>query len=154
MIWGAVGPQRMFSNGGYYSATLWGFLLGALLPIPFYLLAKRWPGSILRYVHIPVVLSGPLYLAPYNFSYLWPGVMFGYLFNVHIKQRYTSWWQKYALPLTTGFQVAIALSAIVIFFAVQYKGINLSWWGNNVSFAGVDGSGDCVLLTPPANGTF
>lgn len=32
----------------------------------------------------------------------------------------------------------IALSGIIIFFAVQYNDYSISWWGNNVPYAGVD----------------
>lgn len=134
----------MFSHGRY-NATLYGFLIGALLPVPFYFLAKRFPNSWVRQIHIPVLLSGVLWLAPYNFSYFMPCLLVGYFFNVYVKNRYTAWWQKYALPLTTAFQVAIAISAIIIFFAVEWVERDLTWWGNTVSSAGVDGQGECIL---------
>lgn len=73
--------------------------------------------------------------------------MFGYVFNVFIKNRHTAWWQKYALTMTTGFQVGIVVAAIVIFFAFDWKIVNLDWWGNDVAFAGVDGSGSCAIMS-------
>lgn len=143
----------MFSEG-IYGPTLYGFLWGALLPIPFYFLAKRFPTSWVRNIHIPVFLSGPLNLAPYNNSYLLSGMWPAFIFNVWIKRRYQGWWQKYALALTTAFQVGLALSALIIFFAVQYKTVNIDWWGNDVSFAGVDGGGECAIRSVPASGHF
>ena len=144
----------MFSGGGLYNATLWGFFLGAVLPVPFYYAARKWPNSFFRHVHIPVLLSGCLWLAPYNLSYYWGPVVVGYIFNVYIKSRHLGWWQKYAYILTTGFAVGLALSAIVIFFAVDWKIVNLSWWGNNVSFAGLDGTSLCPRLPIPKSGHF
>ncbi|ROV94784.1 hypothetical protein VMCG_08848 [Cytospora schulzeri] len=144
VIWGVVGPKRMFSDG-IYNPTLYGFLIGALLPIPFYFLAKRFPNSWVRQIHIPVLLSGPLSLAPYNFSFYATCLWVAGFFNVYVKRRFRGWWQKYALVMTTAFQVGLALSAIVIFFAVQFNPVNISWWGNNVPFAGVDGSDECIL---------
>lgn len=93
-------------------------------------------------------------MVPYNFSYYAASLPFGYLFNVWIKKRHTGWWQKYALGLTTAFQIALALSAIVIFFAVEYKPKSLNWWGNEVSYAGVDGSDECILKYVPEGGHF
>lgn len=153
VIWGVVGPQRMFSDG-IYNITLWGFLWGALLPVPFYLLAKRFPTSWARSIHVPVFLSGPLWLAPYNNSYYIAGLYPAVLFNVLVKRRYLGWWQKYALVLTTAFQVAIALAALVIFFSTAYHPVTLDWWGNSVPYAGVDGGGSCVIRDIPAVGHF
>lgn len=144
----------MFSGDGIYHKTMYGFLFGALLPIPFYFAARRWSNNILRHIHIPIFLAGPLNMAPYNLTYLWGSVVFGWIFNVHIKSRYMAWWQKYAYVLTTAFQVGLALSAIVIFFAVQWKAVNVDWWGNNVSYAGVDGTGLCPLRTVPNGSHF
>lgn len=142
----------MFSNG-IYNATLYGFLWGALLPIPFYFLAKRFPTSFVRSIHIPVFLSGALNLAPYNNSYFITGLYPAVFFNVYIKKRYQEWWQKYALVLTTSFQVALALSALIIFFSVSYHPVTIDWWGNDVSFAGIDGA-SCALKAIPAAGHF
>ncbi|KAJ4387494.1 hypothetical protein N0V93_008086 [Gnomoniopsis smithogilvyi] len=152
VIWGVVGPQRMFSDG-IYNATLYGFLWGFLLPIPFYFLAKRFPTSWVRNIHIPVFLSGSLNLAPYNNSYFLTGLYPAVFFNVYVKKRYQQWWQKYALVLTTSFQVAIALSALIIFFSVSYHPVTIDWWGNDVSFAGADGT-SCALKAIPASGHF
>lgn len=143
----------MFTDG-IYNPALYGFLWGALLPIPFYFLAKRFPTSWVRNIHIPVFLSGPLNLAPYNNAYLLSGLWPAFIFNVWIKKRYQGWWQRYALVLTTAFQVAMALSALIIFFAVDYsKIITIDWWGNDVSFAGVDGS-TCAIKAIPDSGHF
>lgn len=48
----------------------------------------------------------------------------------------------------------IALSAIIIFFALQYTNVNLTWWGNTVSFAGVDGAGGAGIVPIPDKGFF
>lgn len=45
IIWGAIGPRRLFSPGAPYSALLWFFPIGILAPIPFYLAARKWPLS-------------------------------------------------------------------------------------------------------------
>ena len=42
---------------------------------------------------------------------------------------------------TSAFSCAIALSALVTFFALQQPGIELDWSGNNLPFAGLDAAG-------------
>ncbi|KAF9271698.1 hypothetical protein BGZ74_005732, partial [Mortierella antarctica] len=45
IIWGAIAPARVFGNkdGAIYSPVQWGFLAGALLPIPFWIASRKWP---------------------------------------------------------------------------------------------------------------
>lgn len=57
---------------------------------------------------------------------------------MYIKQKYEAWWQKYNYILSTGINAGIAFSSIIIFFAVMYKPKDLNWWGNTVSFNGID----------------
>lgn len=35
LIWGTIGPQRMYGSKALYNSSLYGFLVGAVLPIPF-----------------------------------------------------------------------------------------------------------------------
>jgi hypothetical protein len=147
----------MFGAGGIYNPLEWGFLIGALLPIPVYFLARRFPNSLIRYIHVPLLLYGVLNWAPYNFAYVWPAVVVGFIFNFYIKRHFLAWWQCYAYVLTSSLAVGMSISGIVIFFAVQYKDLQINWWGNTVSYAGVDGGGStnaCVYKQIPEVGYF
>jgi hypothetical protein len=134
----------MFETGSVYQPLEYGFLVGTLLPIPFYFLAKRYSNSWLRYINIPVMLSGAAMWAPYNFSYVWSAVVFGFIINYYIKRRYSAWWQTYAYVMTSSFAFGIAVASIVIFCALQVRSFKLNWWGNTVSYRGCDGF-ECSL---------
>jgi hypothetical protein len=43
---------------------MWFFLIGAIAPIPFYLLRKKWPNSWARLVHMPLFFSGTAMIPP------------------------------------------------------------------------------------------
>ncbi|KAJ6486438.1 OPT oligopeptide transporter protein-domain-containing protein [Mycena vitilis] len=58
LTWGGISPARLFSLGGLYNPLLYGFLFGAIAPIPFYFLARRYPLSYWRYINIPVFCGG------------------------------------------------------------------------------------------------
>ncbi|GLA62264.1 hypothetical protein AtubIFM55763_003577 [Aspergillus tubingensis] len=151
VIWGAIGPRRLFGAGQIYNPLLYGFLVGALLPIPFYFITKWRPRSFLRYVYIPLVFYGICDISPYNVTYAWCPMVVGFIFNYWIKRRWQAWWEKYAYVFTTAMSCGVAISAIIIFFAVEYKEVDLNWWGNEVSYAGCDNDG-CTLLAIPEGG--
>ena len=94
VIWGTLGPARMYGPKGLYHVTLYGFLVGAFLPVPFYILS-RWKYRNLRHVYSPTLLVGGLMWAPKNLSWAIPCVYLGYLFNVYIKRRHFNWWATY-----------------------------------------------------------
>ena len=76
IIWGAIGPMRMFSTGQLYSGVLfvlvsggtkgrltltmvaltYWFFIGAVCPLIAYVIHLRWPNSFIRYVKSVVLL--------------------------------------------------------------------------------------------------
>jgi OPT family oligopeptide transporter len=50
IIWGVIGPKRQFSSGQVYSALVWFFLIGAILPVITWVATQKWPNSFMRYV--------------------------------------------------------------------------------------------------------
>jgi len=49
VVWGAIGPQRLYSVGKIYSGLLHLFWIGALLPVITFFAKKRWPKQ--RWLH-------------------------------------------------------------------------------------------------------
>ncbi|PVF97003.1 OPT-domain-containing protein [Serendipita vermifera] len=153
VIWGTLGPARMYGRNGPYFVLIFGFVIGAVLPIPFYYLAKRWPeNKIIRSIHIPIILSGPLNYAPYNLSHSWPAVPVAWFFQVYVRKHYLAWWQKYNYILSTAFDCGVAIAAIVTFFALQWADIYVAWWGNDVTNVGADAWPGMPLLPVPEVG--
>jgi hypothetical protein len=59
--------------------------------------------------------------------------MIGFIFNKHIRNRFRGWWLQYNYILSAGLDAGLALSTILIFFAITMTSTNPpSWWGNNV----------------------
>jgi len=144
VIWGAVGPQRMFSVGAPYANFLWFILIGAIAPIPLYLLARRFPLSFWRYVNIPIFFAGLAAMpAASGINYIsW--ITCGFIFNYCIRRFHFRWWMRYNYILAAALDGGVILSMIVIFFSLQsWKtgGISLNWWGNNVWMNTADANG-------------
>jgi len=153
IIFGGIGPKRLFGAGQIYSPLLWGFLVGVFLPIPFYFLARRYPQSAWKYVHVPAMLAGCLGWAPFNLSNILPGTYFAVLFQSYIKRHYLAWWMKYTYVLATALTTGIAISGVFIFIVIQGPNIEPTWAGNELPYEGCDAAG-CPLMPLPSEGFF
>ncbi|CAH2355442.1 oligopeptide transporter 2 [[Candida] railenensis] len=137
VIWGTIGPKRVF--GGLYPVLQYCFLIGFLLVFPA--VAFKWyaPRQWSRNFQPSIFMGGFLNYAPYNLSYYTGGAYLSFTFMYYIKKKYLTWWERYNFLSYAGIEAGIAFSSIIIFFAVQYHDKSISWWGNNVMYAGIDG---------------
>ncbi|VVT53037.1 uncharacterized protein SAPINGB_P003372 [Magnusiomyces paraingens] len=145
VIWGVIGPKRVFRH--LYPLLQWCFLIGAVATIPFLLLRKFFPRQT-KYFQPTLVIGGMLSYAPYNLTYQTGSLYLSIAFMWYIRRRYLSWWEKYTYVLSSSITAGVAFSAIIIFFAVQYHPKKLTWWGNSVSYAGADSAGGSLIKVP------
>lgn len=131
IVWGVIGPGRMFGPGSIYRPIMWYWLLGALLPIAFWLFTKKFPKSLARHLNAPVMLGAMSWLppaTPLNFS-TWAFV--GLTFNYVIRKRYNGWWKTYNYITAAGLDSGLIICTILIFFAITLPGVQVpQWWGN------------------------
>jgi len=137
IIWGVIGPARQFSNGQIYYSLVFFFLVGAFLPVIPWLITRKYPASFARYINFPVILSGTGLIPPATAINYVPWALVGFIFQYVIRRRHFSWWAKYNYVLSAALDSGVAISTIVIFFALQYPqngkvGLNTvqAWWGN------------------------
>ncbi|KAI9436132.1 OPT oligopeptide transporter [Lactarius psammicola] len=139
VVWGVIGPGRQFSPGQIYHGLTYFFLMGALAPLVGWLINKRWPKSIFKYVNIPVVLAGTGWIPPATAVNYIPWALIGFIFNYVIRKRHFNWWAKYNYVLSAALDCGTAIGTLIVFFALQYprrgtigKNTIESWWGNTV----------------------
>ncbi|KAF3993307.1 hypothetical protein FT663_00581 [Candidozyma haemuli var. vulneris] len=147
IIWGAIGPGRMFSQGQIYYQLLFFFLLG-LLPVVNWLVLKKWPNSPIRWLNWPVFFSGTGFIppaTPYNYvNYCAVGIVFG----VFIKKRFTHWYFKYNYSLSAGLDIGLAWSSLIIFLCLSLPEAEFpTWWGNSILNKTSDMLGTAVSKT-------
>lgn len=155
IIWGAIGPKRIFSPGQVYNGMLYFFIPGLLLPILIYLGARRWPKSPIRYLNAPILFGGAGLIPPATpLNYLSWGLV-GFIFNKWIRNRWRGWWMHYNYVLSAGLDVGLAISTILIFCTLQLTATPFpSWWGNDASQNTLDALGSAVQVVLPAGQTF
>ncbi|PWN33139.1 small oligopeptide transporter [Meira miltonrushii] len=131
VIWNLISGRRVFSPGATYSHVLIFFLPGFILPIVFWLIAKKWPKSPAKYLCAPIIYGSLSLIPPATpMNYATWGLV-GFIFNKWIKNRWRGWWMQYNYTLSAGLDVGLALSTIFIFCTLQLTKTNFpTWWGN------------------------
>lgn len=95
VLWGTVGPKRLWGVGGEYNVTLLGFPLGIIVVLVFWALGNKFPNNaFLRKVHPVVLLFGGIQWAPYNLSYMWAAIPPAAWSWLYMRKRFLGWWSK------------------------------------------------------------
>ncbi|KAH6718357.1 OPT oligopeptide transporter protein-domain-containing protein [Leptodontidium sp. MPI-SDFR-AT-0119] len=167
VIWGAIGPARVYSIGRIWSGLLHFFWIGALMPVITFLLykyLKKTDGTHrdwLQFINWPLIFVGTYNVPPATGINYSSWALVNIVFNHWIKRKWFAWWSKYNYVLAAALDTGLALSALVIFFCITYPGgVFPDWWGNTVYMNTADGNGLPWLQLPksgrfgPANGTW
>ena len=178
IFWGVISPKKLFGSGQRYNMMLLGFPLGFLLVFIYWLLRKTYPrSSFVRQVHPVLLCMGPVsYGAPYNLAFNLGNLYVNLISFVYIRKRYLAFWskvrtiqarllnilltassQQWNYVISAAFSCGIAISAMIIFFALNLpKGgtLSLDWWGNSVVNLGCEGDGGCPRLEIGESGIF
>jgi OPT family oligopeptide transporter len=154
IVWGIIGPARLFGEGGFYSPLYWALLIGAFLPIPFWFLARRYPNSWVHFISVPIALNGITNVPPASGIVYTAWFAVAFVFQYLIRKFNFRWWSKYNFVTSAGLDSGTVLSTIFIFLCLQLPdngNLAVNWWGNNVLGTNLDGN-PTSWLTPPTDG--
>ncbi|KAJ5200127.1 Oligopeptide transporter OPT superfamily [Penicillium cf. griseofulvum] len=132
LIWGTIGPQRMFQSGQVYNGLMYFFLIGPVVTVLVYLIYRRYPNSWVRYINVPIFFNAAGNIPPANTTQYSLWFIIGFLFNYLIRKRAFDWWKRYNYLLQAAMDTGTAIATIIIFFALGYHAITFNWWGNTV----------------------
>ncbi|KAI5287287.1 hypothetical protein KEM54_006097 [Ascosphaera aggregata] len=146
IIWGLIGPGRLFSAGSLYGTLQWFWLAGAVAPVIAYAVALKWPKSGARFFSAPILFGGTGMIPPATpLNYLSWAVI-GTIFNRYIRNKYRGWWSRYNYILSGGLDSGLAICTILIFFTLGLTQTNFpSWWGTRIASETMDASGTAIL---------
>ncbi|KAH6664850.1 putative sexual differentiation process protein isp4 [Halenospora varia] len=110
IIWGVIGPARIFGAGGIYNCMSYFFILGLLTPIVIYLLARHFPKSPLKYINTAIIFGGTGYIP---------------------QLQHPGWWTEFNYITSAALDSGTIICILVIFFALQLpnKVSPPKWWG-------------------------
>ncbi|PON84288.1 Oligopeptide transporter [Trema orientale] len=142
VIWGLIGPKRLFGPGGLYRNLVWLFLVGAVLPVPVWVLRKIFPEKKwISSINIPVISYGFAGMPPATPTNIASWLITGTIFNYLVFRHHKRWWQKYNYVLSAALDAGTAFMAVLLYFALQNENRHLKWWGTAVD--------RCPLATCP-----
>ncbi|OVA02186.1 Oligopeptide transporter [Macleaya cordata] len=147
VIWGLIGPRRLFGPGGMYRNLVWLFLVGAILPVPVWGLSKIFPEKKwIALINIPVISYGFAGMPPATPTNIASWLVTGTIFNYFVFRYRKRWWQKYNYVLSAALDAGTAFMGVLLFFALQNENHNLKWWGTKLDH--------CPLATCPTEPGF
>ncbi|KAK1323711.1 Oligopeptide transporter 4 [Acorus calamus] len=132
VIWGLVGPRRMFGPLGSYNALNWCFLGGALGPLIVWIFHKSFPNqSWIPLINLPVLLGATANMPPASSLNYTSWIFVGTIFNFFVFRYRKKWWQRYNYVLSAALDAGVAFSAVLVYITLKMYGKDLLWWGNS-----------------------
>lgn len=136
ITWGAIGPAVMFGPSTQYYIILWAFIIGFALPVPFWLLHKRYPKAGFNYVNMPMILNGIATMPGTNTSWITLSFVIIIVTQWFVKRRHSAWFAKHnylvSAALDSGTSLMVFLIALIFLGAAGGQTYLFpDWWGNN-----------------------
>lgn len=133
VIWGLIGPRRIFGDLGLYSAVNWFFLIGAIAPVIVWLLSRRFPNQKwIKLINMPVLIAATGMMPPATAVNFTSWCATGFIFSFVIFRYRKAWWQRYNYVLSGGLDAGLAFMGIMLYLFLGLQNISLSWWGENL----------------------
>ncbi|KAL6141968.1 hypothetical protein ACLB2K_060253 [Fragaria x ananassa] len=105
IIWGVVGPLRMFTKKGIYPELNWFFLINLIAPVPSWFFAKKFPNQKwIRLINMPIILGAT--------------------------GKFKGWWARHNYILSAALDAGVAFTGVLLYLTLQSKDIfGPDWWG-------------------------
>ncbi|KAE9400851.1 OPT oligopeptide transporter [Gymnopus androsaceus JB14] len=139
IAWGALG-REMFSPGKTYYMVPVALAIGAVMPIPGYLLHRKFPkNQFFANFNTGVVLQYSCYLSVGVNTQVNTASALGVLSQYWVRRRYPRWFTKYnyiiAGALDGGTQVISFILNFAVFGAAGTEVDFPNWWGNDFNLS-------------------
>ncbi|CAO3598541.1 unnamed protein product [Absidia cylindrospora] len=137
VTWGGIGPLAMFGPSSEYYIVLWAFVIGFFLPVPGWLLHKKFPKVGFNYINMPMILVGLATLPGTNSSWITVSFIVIVVTQGFIKRRYNDWFVKYNYLTSAALDSGTSLMVFFLSMALFGGGSGIVynfpvWWGNRI----------------------
>ncbi|KAG9327774.1 hypothetical protein KVV02_000220 [Mortierella alpina] len=144
LIYGALGPARMFALDGKYGFVYLGFVIGLVIPVILWALSKRFPSIEWSKFNVAIIAGG-MSAFPNGYAVgIFPSVIVCVIFQYYIFRYHKGWWKKYVFILSAALDTGAAFTGLIIFLFLG-GGISSklsvtipSWWANHVAEDGTN----------------
>ncbi|KAJ0968421.1 hypothetical protein J5N97_025338 [Dioscorea zingiberensis] len=133
VIWGLIGPRRIFGDLGYYSAINWFFLFGAVAPLLVWFAHRAFPQhEWIRLINMPVMIAATGSMPPATAVNYTSWITLGFLSGYVVYRYRRDWWQRHNYVLSGALDAGLAFMAVVLYLSLGLENISLNWWGNDL----------------------
>ncbi|KAI8546134.1 hypothetical protein RHMOL_Rhmol07G0093100 [Rhododendron molle] len=133
VIWGLIGPRRIFGNEGTYGAVNWFFLGGAIAPLLVWLAQKAFPNQDwIRLINMPVLIGATGNMPPATAVNYTTWILIGFLSGYVVYRYRPDLWMKYNYVLSGSLDAGLAFMGVLLYFCLGLEDVSLDWWGNDI----------------------
>ncbi|KAL5816796.1 hypothetical protein ACOSQ3_025174 [Xanthoceras sorbifolium] len=133
VIWGLIGPRRIFGDLGTYEAINWFFLAGAIAPVLVWLAAKAFPNQEwIRLINMPVLIGATGNMPPATAVNYTTWIIMGFLSGFVVYRYRPDMWVRYNYVLSGALDAGLAFMGVLIYLCLGLENISVDWWGNDL----------------------
>ncbi|KAF7106086.1 hypothetical protein CFC21_106847 [Triticum aestivum] len=133
VIWGLIGPRRIFGVLGTYSAVNWFFLGGAIAPLLVWFAHKAFPSqNWILLINMPVMIGCTVKMPPATAVNYTTWILVGFLSGYVVYRYRRDWWERHNYLLSGALDAGLAFMAVLIYLCLGLENISLNWWGNDL----------------------
>ncbi|THH03265.1 hypothetical protein EW145_g6393 [Phellinidium pouzarii] len=134
IAWGGL-AHELFAQGAIYQWVPWAYVIGLVVPVPFWLVHKKWPGLRMDYLYTPVICYYIGWLCVGINSSILSYFTIAWFSQWYLRTRCPRWFAKYnyilGAALDGGTQVMVFILSFAVFGAAGNSHLFPQWWGAN-----------------------
>ncbi|XAR55181.1 hypothetical protein NMG60_11030601 [Bertholletia excelsa] len=133
VIWGLIGPRKIFGDQGTYGAVNWFFLAGTIAPLLVWLAHKAFPNQeLIRLINMPVLIGATAMMPPATAVNYTTWIFVGFLSGFVVYRYRPDLWKRYNYVLSGSLDAGLAFMGVLLYLCLRLEDVSLSWWGNEL----------------------
>ncbi|KAI6673463.1 hypothetical protein NL676_001369 [Syzygium grande] len=132
MIWGGLGPARIFTPGAY-AGIYFFFLVGAAAPLAVWLVARTFPGKKwIRLINFPVIFMSASFVIPAQPVHYWTFFAVAAAYHLVARMAAKEWWARHVYDVSNGLDLGYAFFGVLLALSFGFSEIQAPyWWGRD-----------------------
>ncbi|KAM7525932.1 hypothetical protein LguiA_015834 [Lonicera macranthoides] len=133
VIWGLIGPRKIFGDEGTYGLINWWFLGGAVAPLIVWLAHRAFPNQEwIKLINMPVLIGATGMMPPATAVNYTTWIVVGFLSGYVVYRYRPDLWQRHNYVLSGALDAGLAFMGVLLYLCLGLENVSLDWWGNDL----------------------